>query len=78
MQSQCNCDCQGLAKYGMKSILTLLKSRQQDVNSKPSSPNLVESAWQTGYARTVDGIDTFGEKQQTIKLLAMQVSAGAT
>jgi len=67
---------QGVAKYGMKAVLTLVQVNQQDHASpgaNSSTGGLLESAWQMAYSRVVDGIDTFGEKQQTIKLLALQV-----
>ncbi|DBA98101.1 TPA: hypothetical protein ACH3X1_014721 [Trebouxia sp. C0004] len=71
-----NTDTLGVAKYGMKAVLTLVQVSQQDHASpgaKSSSGGLLESAWEIAYSRVVDGIDTFGEKQQTIKLLALQV-----
>jgi len=69
---------QGVAKYGLKAVLTLVQVNQQDHASpgaNPSTGGLLESAWEMAYSRVVDGIDTFGQKQQTIKLLALQVCA---
>ena len=69
---------QGVAKYGLKAVLTLVQVNQQDHASpgaKSSTGGLLECAWQMAYSRVVDGIDTFGQKQQTIKLLALQVCA---
>ncbi len=55
--------------------MALLKAtRQAGISAaRPSSPSLLAPAWEIGYTRFVDGIDTFGERQQTIKLLALQV-----
>jgi len=67
---------QGVAKYGLKAVLTLVQVKQQDHASpgaNSSNCGLLGSAWEIAYSRVVDGIDTFGEKQQTIKLLALQV-----
>lgn len=69
---------QGVAKYGLKTVLTLVQVNQQDHGNEganPSTGGLLESAWEMAYSRVVDGIDTFGQKQQTIKLLALQVGA---
>ena len=70
------CAAQGVAKFGLKSMLTLVKASQQQGSSaeaEPGSRCLLVSAWEIAYTRIVDGIDTFGEKQQAIKLSAMQV-----
>ncbi len=69
---------QGVAKYGLKAVLTLVQVNQQDHASpgaNSSTGGLLECAWEMAYSRVVDGIDTFGQKQQTIKLLALQVCA---
>lgn len=57
-------------------MLTLIKAAQQQgsrAEAEPGSPCLLESAWEIAYTRIVDGIDTFGDRQQAIKLSAMQV-----
>ena len=72
---------QGVAKYGLKAVLTLVQVNQQDhasLRAHSSTGGLLESAWEMAYSRVVDGIDTFGEKQETIKLLALQVCACST
>ncbi|KAL0034990.1 hypothetical protein WJX79_004632 [Trebouxia sp. C0005] len=71
-----NTDTLGVAKYGLKAVLTLVQVNQQDHASSGANSSiggLLESAWEMAYSRVVDGIDTFGEKQQIIKLLALQV-----
>lgn len=72
---------QGLAKYGLKALLTLLKSHhlasQQGAAEDSSYTELLLSLWSVAWARVVDGIDTFGSKQATVKLFALQVGSEA-
>lgn len=69
---------QGLAKYSLKALLTLLKTHQlasqRDTAEEGSDTALLQSLWSLAWARVVDGIDTFGAKQATVKLFALQVS----
>lgn len=69
---------QGLAKYGLKALLTLLKTHclasQPGAAEDSSYSELLQSLWAVAWARVVDGIDTFGSKQATVKLFALQVS----
>ena len=67
-----------MAKYGLKALLTLLKSDQaadidKDADDKRHA-ELLEPLWAVAWSRVVDGIDTFGPKQATVKLFALQVS----
>ena len=68
---------QGLAKYGLKALLTLLRTHhlasQQDAAEDSSYTELLQCLWSVAWARVVDGIDTFGSKQATVKLIALQV-----
>ena len=72
---------QGLAKYGLKALLTLLKTHhlasQQGAAEDRSYTELLQSLWSVAWARVVDGIDTFGSKQATVKLFALQVGCKA-
>lgn len=72
---------QGLAKYGLKALLTLLKAQQlasqRDAAEESIYTELVQALWSAAWARVVDGIDTFGSKQATIKLFALQVGVQA-
>ena len=72
---------QGLAKYGLKALLTLLKTHhlasQRDRTEDSSYTELLQSLWSVAWARVVDGIDTFGSKQATVKLFALQVGNDA-
>lgn len=65
----------------MKALLTLLKTHclasQTDVAEDSSYTELLQSLWSVAWARVVDGIDTFGSKQATVRLFALQVSSEA-
>lgn len=38
---------------------------------------MLQSLWSVAWARVVDGVDTFGPKQATVKLFALQVGVKA-
>lgn len=77
MMVSISCVLQGLAKYGLKALLTLLKTHQiasQGVTAEEGNrTELLQSLWSVAWARVVDGVDTFGAKQATVKLFALQV-----
>ena len=73
---------QGLAKYGLKTLLTLLRTNQiiiaEDAAQSSSSTEVLDSVWSVALNIVINGTGTFGVKQATVTHLALQVCSKAS